>query len=178
MNKNRLLQLAPLAVFLGMVVFFLLALYGEPQSKTRDHIGETVPAFAFNQLGDASKNFTPQDWQGKIYVINFFASWCMPCRVEHPLLKQLTTAHKIPLLGIAYKDKPVSTNKMLSELGDPFTLVVTDLSGRGGIEWGLTGVPETFLIDAHGTIVWHHVGPLTEKIITAELLPAYTKLSP
>jgi len=130
-----------------------------------------APDYRFAVLDAPEKTQSPVDWRGQTVFINFFASWCVPCHAEHPLLEKLRTQTTRPIIGIGHYDRPADTQKMLAALGNPYTLVLEDKMGRGGKSWGLNGVPESFILDAQGLIVWNHRGPLTEKIMQDEILP-------
>ena len=116
-------------------------------------------------------------WRRQPVVINFFASWCAPCRLEHPVLKALAAKNNIPVFAIAYRDQKPDTEKFLKELGNPFTMVLFDYKGRVGIDWGLSGVPETFVVDQQGIIRYRFAGMLTEERVQEEILPLLEKLS-
>jgi cytochrome c biogenesis protein CcmG/thiol:disulfide interchange protein DsbE len=113
---------------------------------------------------------------GQVVVINFFASWCVPCRIEHPLLMRLATREKLALIGMAYKDKPEDSQRFLAGLGDPYARIAVDSAGRTGIDFGLYGVPETYVVDRAGHIRKRFVGPLTPEAIDRELLPLIREL--
>jgi cytochrome c biogenesis protein CcmG/thiol:disulfide interchange protein DsbE len=133
--------------------------------------GAPVPAYDLPALDPAAPRTTAAAFAGRPYVINVFASWCAPCRVEHPLLAALAE-EGAPILGIAYKDTPLRTQAFLAELGNPFTAVGQDPDGRYGLEIGVTGVPETFVVDGAGVIRLIHRGPLTPEIVAREIRPA------
>ncbi|MBI1274168.1 MAG: DsbE family thiol:disulfide interchange protein [Alphaproteobacteria bacterium] len=178
--KRKPLAFIPLLVFGAIACLFAFSLLASPpESRTASRVGESAPDYSFPLLAEKAHTkgeFSPVSMRGRAYVINFFASWCMPCRAEHPLLQELAKEKGVELIGIAYKDFPRNLDKFLLQMGNPFSAVAVDTPGRGGIEWGLTGVPETYVIDASGVIAWHHVGPLTEKKIAEGLLPTLAAL--
>lgn len=161
----------PLAFFALLVAAFVYAMVKPPAVKFTGQTGRAVPDFAFARLDGPEESFALAVKKGEVYVVNFFASWCVPCRAEHPVLKDLAKDGGVNIVGVAYKDKPEAVGKFLGALGNPYETVVTDLTGRGGIEWGLTGVPETFVVDRQGLVRFHQAGPLTEALIAEKLLP-------
>ncbi len=170
---KRIWPLIPLALFLILAVIAGVSLMngGTKPGPSQDGMtGQPAPAYALERL-DGAGQVTPADFAGKAYVVNFFASWCAPCRVEHPLLRDLAE-EGVPILGVAYKDKPDATRGMLSELGDPFAVTALDPSGRLGLEFGIAGVPETFVIGADGAILALHRGPLDKRVIETKIKPA------
>lgn len=156
--------LLPLIIMVLLVAGFALAVL-KPKDATpfASRVGQPVSA----QVIDG---FDTAGWRGKNYVVNFFASWCLPCRAEHPQFKQLQQAG-IPIIGIAYRDQPAATQKFLADYGNVYAQLAHDMTGRGGIEWGITGVPETYVIDRSGIIRWHHAGPVTAEMLENEMLP-------
>ncbi len=164
---RRLLFLVPLAVFAALAAWLYLGLGGDPSRIPSPLVGQTVPTFAVDGLATA-------DLEGPA-LVNIFASWCVPCRAEHPLLTHLAAEESIVIYGIAYKDKPEAARAFLSELGNPYRKVGFDEDGQAGIEWGVTGVPETFALDAGGVVVFKHTGPLTPETIRHDLLPALAR---
>ncbi len=161
---RRLLFLLPLAIFAALAVWLYAGLGGDPARIPSPLVGRPAPAFAVNGLATG-------DLEGPA-LVNIFASWCVPCRAEHPLLAHLAEEEGVVIYGIAYKDKPGNTNAFLAELGNPFRKVGYDEDGRAGVEWGVTGVPETFVLDAEGVVVLKHTGPLTPDAVRRDLLPA------
>ena len=174
---RRLLFLLPVAVFVAVAVYFLLALNPnrDPTLVPSALIDKPAPAFTLAGLGDAN-GIALDRLKGQVAVINFFASWCEPCRDEHSLLMGLDKRTNAPLYGIAYKDKPEDTRHFLHELGDPYKAIGLDESGRTAIDFGVYGVPETYVIDKDGRIRKRFVGPLTAKEVAQELLPLVQQL--
>ncbi|WP_425061558.1 DsbE family thiol:disulfide interchange protein [Rhizomicrobium electricum] len=138
-------------------------------------IDKPAPAFALKPLYPGQPSFATTDLKGRVTLVNFFASWCLPCRAEHPVLR-LVQGHGIALVGIAYKDKPDDAQGLLAELGNPYTRVAADADGRTGIDFGVSGVPETYLIDKNGIIRRKVAGPLTEDVLKNDILPLAEKL--
>ncbi len=159
MTLKRLMPFLPLVVLLALaLVFALFSLHRDPNIKPDALVGQPMPTTA---VTDPLSGPVPLNAaiKGPV-IVNVFASWCTPCRAEHPELKALQAAG-IPLAGIAYKDKPADTAAFLTELGNPFGVLVFDLEGRAGIDLGISGVPETYVVDARGVIVAKHTGPIT-----------------
>jgi len=175
MNR-RLLLFVPFAGVVAGGGAFLAMLHGEqagtfdPRAVPSMVLGKPVPQFTLP--GDPG--FSSADLRGRPIVVNFFASWCVPCVEEAPALMALKRAG-VPLYGIAYKDRAGATATFLAAHGNPYTRLARDEPGRVAIDWGVTGVPETFLIDPGGTVRWHYVGPLTAEAITAGLEPLLRK---
>jgi cytochrome c biogenesis protein CcmG, thiol:disulfide interchange protein DsbE len=174
----------PFIVFAGLAGLFWYALQtGDPSRLPSALIGKPVPEFALPPLeglkgGDGSdiKSFTTADLaQGKPTIVNVFASWCVPCLEEHPMLMALAERGGSRIYGINYKDDPASARRFLGRYGNPYARVGVDPSGRTAIDFGVYGVPETFVISADGKIAFRHVGPLTEEAITGSILPLMRK---
>jgi cytochrome c biogenesis protein CcmG/thiol:disulfide interchange protein DsbE len=174
---RRLLFLLPVAVFVAVAVYFLLALNPnrDPQLLPSAMINKPAPAFQLSGL-DGGQGLALAGIKGQVVLVNFFASWCEPCRDEHSLLMRLEKQTGTPLYGIAYKDKPGDTQKFLKQLGDPYRAIGVDESGRTAIDFGVYGVPETYVIDKEGRIRLRHVGPLSANDVAKELLPLLQQL--
>lgn len=168
----RLIAFVPLVALLALVGLsaFLLTREQERENFTEGMVGRQAPAYELAQL-DGGEPLVNQQRLGRAYVINLFASWCTPCRAEHPQLMSLRR-QGIEIVGVAYKDRPAAAAAFLTELGDPFSDVGLDPEGRFGLEMGVTGVPETFVIGPDGAIRAAHRGPLTEESVREEILPA------
>ena len=159
---RRWIGFAPLVVLVGLGVLFAgYALKHDPHVQPHALVGKPVPAVVLPDLDTGAMVAIRNAPSGRPRLINFFASWCAPCRVEAPQLMALK-AQGVTLVGVAYKDEPVRTQAFLAELGDPFAVKLADRNGRAGIEFGVTGVPETFLVGADGVILAKHSGPLTD----------------
>ena len=171
-GMRRALYFVPVLLFLVLAGYFALALRPgqDPALLPSAMIDRPAPDFVLAGL-DGKDGLERQGLQGQVAVVNFFASWCVPCRAEHPLLMRLAEQEHVPLYGIAYKDKPEDTTRFLAQLGDPYRRVGLDPSGRTGIDFGVYGVPETYLIDKSGHIRFRYVGPLTADAVERELLP-------
>lgn len=174
---KRAFYLLPLVIFLIIVVYFSVSL--RPGHDIHElpsaMIEKPAPAFDLAGLGD-SKALALDALKGRPFVINFFASWCVPCRIEHPLLMRLAQEDHLPLYGIAYKDKPEDSSRLLATFGDPYRQIGVDRDGRVGLDFGVYGVPETYVIDSTGRIRKRFVGPLTVETVDKELLPLLKQL--
>ena len=169
---NRWLAFIPLAALALLVIVgaFLLTREGERETFSEGRIGRAAPAYALAAL-DGGATVESATFSGRPYVINVFASWCTPCRAEHPQLMALQ-ASGVEILGVAYKARPAATMQFLNGLGDPFSAVGQDPEGRFALELGIVGVPETFVIGADGTIRAVHRGPLTPEVVEEVIRPA------
>lgn len=168
---RRALFILPLLLFLVLAGYFALALRPgrNPQELPSALIDKEAPAFQLAGLnGDGIARDT---LKGQPVLINFFASWCLPCREEHPLLMRLAEQEHVPLYGIDYKDKPEAARRLLQEFGDPYRAIGIDRDGRVGLDFGVYGVPETYVLDSSGHIRKRFVGPLTAEEVNNELLP-------
>jgi len=170
----------PLVVFVALAAIFALQLAsGRDESVIPSAlIGKPAPSLDLPALsglqkdGQAVPGIDPTSFKGEVTLLNVFGSWCVPCRLEHPLLMQLAQDKRFRLAGLNYKDKTENALAFLGDLGNPYAMVGADTSGRAAIEWGVYGVPETFLVGRDGIIAYKHVGPLSEPAIKNELLPA------
>jgi cytochrome c biogenesis protein CcmG/thiol:disulfide interchange protein DsbE len=179
--RRRGLLLAPALIFAAVVLMFAFALQkGDPSKLPSALIGKPAPALDLPPLdglalagGQPAVGLTRQALTaGKVSVVNFWASWCGPCVEEHPLLVKLSGNPDIHLYGINYKDAAVNARRFLGRYGNPFSTVGVDANGRAAIDWGVYGMPETFVVDGQGVITYKHVGPLTPKSFATQLLPA------
>jgi cytochrome c biogenesis protein CcmG/thiol:disulfide interchange protein DsbE len=175
----RLALYLPLAMFLALAMVFLARLFsGDDPSKIPSAlVGKPVPEFSLppldglNRAGAPVPGLSNNDLKGNVSVVNVFASWCGPCRQEHPLLEELAEDQRIHVLGINYKDVPANARSFLDSLGNPYRAVGVDSRGRTAIDWGVYGVPETFLVDQDGIIREKIVGPLSEQSVADIVMP-------
>jgi cytochrome c biogenesis protein CcmG, thiol:disulfide interchange protein DsbE len=174
---KRVFYLLPLVVFLIIVGYFSVSLRPGHDSHELPSamVEKPAPNFDLAGLGD-SKPLALDTLKGHPFVINFFASWCVPCRIEHPLLMRLAEQNHLPLYGIAYKDKPDDASRLLATFGDPYRRIGVDKDGRVGLDFGVYGVPETYVIDSAGRIRRRFVGPLNAGTVDNELLPLLKQL--
>lgn len=184
-KKRKLIVFLPLAIFLGLAGLFFISLQkGDSSRLPSALIGKPAPKIDLPPLegsGVAQGLSTAELAQGKPTLVNVFASWCGPCRDEHPMLVQLARneslkAKGLRLAGLAYKDEPANSRKFLAEVGNPYALIGVDRSGRAGIDWGVYGVPETFLVRGDGVIAYKFVGPLDPQSLREKLMPEIEKL--
>ena len=177
--RRRLwLALLPLAVFLALAgVFLAQLLSGRDASVVPSAlIGAEAPQTVLPPLeGVDLPGFDPARFAGRVTLVNVWASWCAPCRQEHPLLMQLAQDERVEIAGLNYKDRPENARRFLGELGNPYTAIGVDDSGRAAIDWGVYGVPETFLVGKDGRIAYKHVGPVTPEIVASALMPEIEK---
>lgn len=175
MARVPLLAVLPPVIFLGLGALFMWGMQREdPDALPTALAGRMAPEFDAQPLGELPL-FTPADLaDGEIKLVNFWASWCAPCRVEHPNLEKLA-AEGLPIYGVNYKDKPDNAIGFLDELGNPYQAVAIDPNARIGLEWGVYGVPETFVIDGQGRVVYRFAGPLTERSVEGQLRPALAR---
>jgi cytochrome c biogenesis protein CcmG/thiol:disulfide interchange protein DsbE len=169
--------LIPIGIFVVFFGFLAVGLQLNPREVPSPLINKNAPAFSLPVLGKENTNFSPEDMRGKVWVLNVWASWCAACRDEHPYLIQFAKTQSTPLLGLDYKDKPDDALRWLKDYGDPYMLSVSDLKGQVGIDYGVYGVPETFVIDKAGVIRLKHIGPLTPQAIEEKILPLIQKLN-
>jgi len=172
----RLTNFAPLAVFAMLVIVFAIGLTLDPREIPSPLIGKPVPAFDLPPVKGRKLGLSTANLRGEVSLVNVFASWCTACRQEHPLLMKLRAEGTVPIHGLNYKDKPDDAEKWLNELGDPYTRTGADINGRVGIDWGVYGVPETFVIDREGRIAYKHIGPLTPEALRKKILPLVSEL--
>ena len=169
-------HLVPLAIFLVIAIFLGIGLTRDPRKLPSTFIDKPAPAFRVAQVHAPDKTFSPEDMKGQVWMLNVWASWCTACRVEHPLLVEIARSKAVPLIGLDYKDKREDALKFLEQQGDPYTLSAYDLDGRIGIDFGVYGVPETFIIDKQGVIRHKQIGPITPEALQNEILPLIAKL--
>jgi len=173
MNRRLLI---PLAVFVVLVGFLLVGLGLNPREVPSPLVGKPAPEFKLARLHQPERMLGPTDLKGQVWLLNVWASWCVSCRVEHPLLVQLSKSKLVPLVGLNYKDKPDEGLKWLEQHGNPYDVSVVDRDGRVGIDWGVYGVPETFVIDKAGVIRYKHIGPVDTAALENKILPLVREL--
>jgi cytochrome c biogenesis protein CcmG/thiol:disulfide interchange protein DsbE len=188
--------LIPLGLFFGLVIFLALGLQRDPHEIPSPLINKPAPAFSLPTLDPTAGAFSPADMQGRVWLLNVWATWCVACRQEHPLLVDFAQRHQVPIVGMSYKEiQPQdaqaqsmdATAKLqfarersqvwLSRYGNPYVLSVMDLDGRVGIQYGVYGVPETYVIDKQGVIRYKAVGEVTPAILASKVLPLIQKLN-
>ncbi len=181
-SRSRLLFLVPLAIFVALAAIFLIRLetVGNPEAIPSALVGKPAPEFDLPPLAGMDRpGLATADLKGPVTVVNVFASWCGPCRLEHPQLIELAKDDRIRLVGINYKDVTANAVAFLDELGDPYAAIGVDSTGRTAIDWGVYGVPETFIVDGEGVIRYKHIGPIDRGALDTAIRPAIEKaLSP
>lgn len=173
MNKRLFI---PLAVFAVLVGFLFVGLFLDPREVPSPLIGKPAPQFALKDLHDPGSTFGPEQMKGEVWLLNVWASWCAACREEHPLLNELAKYGIAPIVGLNYKDEPDAGIKWLARHGDPYQRSVVDRDGRVGIDFGVYGVPETFVIDKEGTIRYKEIGPITAEALQKKIIPLLREL--
>jgi cytochrome c biogenesis protein CcmG/thiol:disulfide interchange protein DsbE len=168
---RKVLFLLPVALFAVLVIAFAVGLRHDPHLVPSALIDRPAPDFALPGLYESANGLTRNDLDGRVTLVNFFASWCAPCREEHSELMMLGRLPGVTLDGIAYKDKPEETRRFLGRLGDPFGHIGVDRNGTTAIDFGVYGVPETYVVDRTGHIRYRHVGPLTAEDVKNEIVP-------
>ena len=171
---RRIVFLLPILIVAVLVAVFWIGLDPKRDKSVLPSalVGKPAPAIDLPALNDGAARLSLEAFKGQLVAINFFASWCLPCRAEHPLLKQVSAEFGVPVIGISWKDKPEASRAYIAELGDPYAATGSDESGRTGIDFGITGIPETFLIDAKGVVRYRLAGPVTPDNLRSELAPA------
>ena len=172
MNK----ALIPLIAFVVLVVFLAIGLTKDPRKLPSPFIGKQAPTFELPLLHQQDKTFSPEYMQGKVWILNVWASWCVSCRAEHEVLNTLVRNNTVNLIGLNYKDQVVDARRWLNQYGDPYQLSISDIEGLTGIDWGVYGVPETFVIDKKGIVRLKHTGPVTHKDINEKVIPLLKQL--
>lgn len=168
MNTRFLL---PMLAFVGLLVLLFVGLYGNPTRLPSPLIDKPAPAFVLPKLKQAEATLSSADFAGQVVLLNVWATWCVACRQEHDFLLQLAKSGDVPIYGLNWRDQRDAALRWLDQLGDPYTASAFDADGRVGIDWGVYGAPETFLIDAQGMVLFKHVSPLNEQVWAAEFAP-------
>ena len=166
----------PLVLFVIMGAFLAVGLKLDPRHVPSPLIDKPVPEFSLPRLDDPEQSFNPADLKGTVWVLNVWASWCVSCRAEHDVLKDMVSRNPVPVVGLNYKDKVLDAQTWLRRLGDPYYLSVVDAQGQVGIDWGVYGVPETFVIDNKGIIRYKHIGPIDFEVVKKTILPIVEEL--
>jgi cytochrome c biogenesis protein CcmG/thiol:disulfide interchange protein DsbE len=165
-----------LGVFGLLLVLLGIGLTMDPKKVPSPLIGKPAPAFELPVLHQPNSTFRPDDFKGQVWVLNVWASWCVSCRAEHAIITQLANMNLVSIVGLDYKDEPDDGKRWLQQFGNPYTLSVLDYEGRAGIDWGVYGVPETFVIGKDGLIKYKHIGPVTAESLRDEVVPAIKAL--
>ena len=168
--------LVPLGLFLVLVAFLYRGLSLDPKLVPSPLVGKPMPVFTLTRLQDPDATISDTDIKGKVALLNIWATWCVSCRAEHETLLELAKTGKVAIYGLNYKDERTAAQQWLRQLGDPYVANAFDDTGRVGINWGVYGAPETFVIDRHGIIRHMHVGPMTPDVVNEQILPLVAEL--
>lgn len=166
----------PLGIFVVLLIFLAIGLTRDPHEIPSPLIGKPAPDFSAPVLDTPALQLTKQDMLGKVWLLNTWASWCVACREEHPILVEFAKTKTLPIVGLDYKDKDADGQKWLARYGNPYDVAIADRDGRIGIDFGVYGVPESFLIDKAGVIRYKQIGPFTSAVIQDKLLPLIREL--
>lgn len=167
---------APLGIFLVLVVFLGIGLTLDPREVPSPFIGKPAPEFQLPRLHDPDQTISAADMQGEVWLLNVWASWCVSCRAEHEVISKLGRMDLVDIVGLNYKDERADAVQWLRRFGDPYLTSAIDLDGRVGIDWGVYGVPETFVIDKKGIVRHKHIGPVTDESLETTLIPLIREL--
>ena len=176
MNMKLVKYGVPLALFVALAAFLAIGLTRDPREVPSPFIGKPAPAFRIARLHEPDQQFSPEDMKGKVWLLNVWASWCVSCRVEHPLLVDMSKKNAVPIVGLDYKDERAKGLEWLGRMGNPYALSAFDVDGKVGIDYGVYGVPETFVIDKQGVIRYKQIGPITPEALEKTILPLVKKL--
>lgn len=169
--------LLPLGIFIVLVALLAVGLNLNPREVPSPLVGKPAPAFSVPQLHEAGQTFSPKEMLGKVWLLNVWASWCVSCREEHPILVEFAKTGTTPLIGLNYKDKREDGQRWLARFGNPYLLSAFDGDGRVGIDYGVYGVPETYLIDKAGVIRFKQIGPVTPEVLENKIMPLVRELN-
>ncbi len=166
----------PLALFFVMAIFLGIGLKLNPRDIPSPLINKPAPEFSLPVLSESEQSLTKQQMMGKVWLFNVWASWCVSCRAEHPVFNELAAMNVVSIIGLNYKDEPKDAMRWLAQLGNPYEASIIDREGRTGIDYGVYGVPETFVIDKKGIVRYKHTGPITMNDVNTVLLPLINEL--
>ena len=168
--------LIPLGIFLALVILLGVGLTLDPREVPSPFIGKPAPDFRLPRLNQPGQTIGPEDMKGQVWLLNVWASWCVSCRAEHKVVNALAKTGEVTVVGLNYKDEPDDARSWLAALGNPYLASAMDREGRVGIDWGVYGVPETFVIDRQGIIRYKHIGPITQASLQEKILPLVRRL--
>ncbi|MFA6901509.1 MAG: DsbE family thiol:disulfide interchange protein [Gallionellaceae bacterium] len=166
----------PFVIFIILATFLFVGLNLNPREVPSPLVGKAAPEFSLPQLHTPNRQFSPREMEGKVWLLNVWASWCVSCEAEHPLLIELARQNIVPIVGLDYKDKRQAALVWLERRGNPYVLTVSDVEGRTGIDYGVYGVPETYVIDKKGLIQYKQIGPVTTENLRDKILPLVAEL--
>jgi len=168
--------LLPLAAFVVLVIFLAVGLTLNPRQVPSPLVDKPAPPFRLHQLYDTTKTLSSEENLGKVWMLNVWASWCVACRDEHPVLVELSKLGIVPIYGLNYKDQRDTAMQWLKQFGNPYEISIVDADGKVGIDYGVYGVPETYVIDKQGIIRYKHIGPVTVESLKNKILPLINEL--
>src|SRR5436853_6179929 len=174
MNKYLLI---PLVLFIGLVAFLLIGLHRDPHEVPSPLINKSAPDFQLQQLNEPAKTISAKEMRGKVWLLNFWGTWCVACREEHPLLVEYSRSGVLPIYGVDYKDERAAALQWLDEFGNPYVLTAFDVDGRVSIDYGVYGAHESYLIDRNGVIRFKQIGPITKDVWQDKILPLANQLN-
>lgn len=174
--KNRFVFLAPLAAFVALLIYFSLGLTRDPSTIPSVLINRPAPTFELPPIAGRERGFSSDDLKGGVMLVNIWGSWCVACRIEHPVLMEIAARGDVPIMGIDWKDEPGAGAAWLEKWGDPYAQIGDDADGRVSIDFGVTGAPETFVVDHNGRIRYKHIGPITEQFWREDIEPVIERL--
>ena len=174
MNKYLLI---PLVLFIGLIAFLLIGLHRDPHEVPSPLINKSAPDFQLQQLNEPAKTISAKEMRGKVWLLNFWGTWCVACREEHPILVKYSKTNAIPIYGVDYKDDRAAAMQMLAEEGNPYIMTLSDPEGRTSIDYGVYGAPESYLIDKQGVIRFKQIGPITDEVWNNKILPLAKQLA-
>lgn len=166
----------PLTVFVLMAGLLWRGLYLDPKEVPSPLIDKAAPAFSLSMLDEPTRKLSTADLSGQVWVLNVWASWCVSCRAEHEIISLLASRNLVTVVGLNYKDEPADARRWLQQFGNPYAASIIDRDGRVGIDWGVYGVPETFVIGADGVIKYKHIGPVTKESLELKIMPVLKEL--
>ena len=170
--------LIPVLIFAGLVAFFAIGLKRDPRYIPSPLIGKPAPAFELSAVEDPARKVSSRDFQGRMYVVNVWGTWCVGCREEHATLLEIARSNVVPIVGLNWKDELPLAQQWLQQLGNPYVATAFDPEVRVGIDWGVYGAPETFLVDGNGVVQYKHIAPLTMEVWQREFLPRIRQAQP
>ncbi len=176
MTTKALRFYVPLLIFITLGVFLAAGLKLDPRHVPSPLVDKPVPNFSLPRLHQPNEVFTPDQMNGRVWLLNVWASWCVACRQEHEVIKRLAEIEQIVVIGLNYKDAAADAKRWLEQLGNPYELSAVDDAGQVGIDWGVYGVPETFIIDQYGIIRHKHIGPISTQDVETTILPLIKSL--
>ena len=168
--------LVPLLLLIALAMLLGVGLTLDPRKVPSPLVGKLVPVFSLPPVQGRTLGLANTDLMGEVSLVNVFASWCVACREEHPVFMDLQKHGTVPVHGLNYKDRPEDAARWLAALGDPYTRTGADIDGRVGIDWGVYGVPETFVVDREGRIAYKHIGPVTPRVMSEKIIPLVERL--